>query len=75
MKSMCEFNNKEFFVELLYFDTKYIKNYFELAYTCILSYRMTRREFEVQDAYNFMDSSGWNREHKEELDKKSRKVA
>lgn len=75
MKSMCEFNNKEFFVELLYFDKEYIKNYFELAYTCILSYRMTRREFEVQDAYNFMDSSGWNREHKEELDKKSRKVA
>ena len=75
MKSICEFNNKEFFVELLYFDKEYIKNYFELAYTCILSYRMTRREFEVQDAYNFMDSSGWNREHKEELDKKSRKVA
>ena len=74
-KTICDYNNREFYPELLYFENDFVKEFFDFAYTCVLSYRMTKRELEYQDAYNAMESCGWFNKVKAEETNKARKAS
>ena len=72
---LCKNNDITFSYELMYFDTEFLKNYFEDVSTCIYSYKMTKKELTRQEAYNFMDSYGYVRKTKTETNFYGKKVS